>query len=226
MLPKAFGLYLRPGKSPWVYESIWVVCIEATANNTKSRFTMLSQCLGLILLHLASTVLTYPVTQLQGFIDIQIHDKISLYSIALDTKNFALLSEVLAIDIVGNYGLPPPNTVVHGLAENQKVLKAAIDGMVTQETISTIAVDFIDESSPNSTAYLVANYFGKGNLTGQLLSVYGKYEDSWAFEDGSWKIKNRILSLFVSVMTFYKRWKLLTRNYKGPGTIGNPAIMS
>lgn len=187
---------------------------------------MFSQSLALILLHLANTVLTYPVTHLQGFTDVQIRDKISLYSIALDTKNFALLSEILTVDVVGNYGLPPPNTLIHGLPENQKVLKAAIDGFVTQETISTTVVDFIDESSPNSTAYLVANYFGKGNLTGQLLSVYGKYEDNWAFEDGSWKIKNRTLSFFVSVMTFCNRSELLTRSCKGPGTIGNPAIMS
>ncbi len=160
---------------------------------------MLIQFLGLILLHLANTVLTYPATQLQAFTDVQIRDKISLYSIALDTKNFALLSEVLTVDVVADYGLPPPNALVHGLAENQKVLKAAIDHYTTQETISTTVVDFIDENSPNSTAYLVANYFGKGNLTGQLLSVYGKYEDRWAFEGGSWKIKNRILSFFVSV---------------------------
>ena len=159
---------------------------------------MLGRTLGLFLFQLANTVLTYPVTHLQGFTDVQIRDKISLYSIALDTKNFALLSEVLTVDTVGNYGLPPPNALVHGLADNQKVLKAAIDGYVTQETISTTVVDFIDESSPNSTAYLVANYFGKGNLTGQLLSVYGKYEDSWAFEAGSWKIKSRTLSFFVS----------------------------
>ncbi|MCJ1460074.1 hypothetical protein MMC28_010453 [Mycoblastus sanguinarius] len=169
---------------------------------------MLSQYLGLILFHLANTVLTYPTTQLQAFTDVQIRDQISLYSIALDTKNFALLSEVLTVDTVGNYGLPPPNTILNGLAENQKVLKATIDGFVMQETISTTVVDFIDESSPNSTAYLVANYFGQGNLTGQLLSVYGKYEDDWAFEDGSWKIKNRTLSFF------------------GPGMIGNLAIMS
>ena len=159
---------------------------------------LFSHSLGFTLLHLATTVLTYPTTQLQAFTDVQIRDKLSLYSIALDTKNFALLSEVLTVDVVANYGLPPPNTVVHGLAENQKVLKAAIDGFITQETISTTDVDFSHENSPNSTAYLVANYFGKGNLTGQLLSVYGKYEDSWSFEGGSWKIKNRVLSLFVS----------------------------
>lgn len=179
-------------------------------------------------MHLANTVLTYPATQLQAFTDVQIRDKISLYSIALDTKNFALLSEVLTVDVVADYGLPPPNALVHGLAENQKVLKAAIDHYTTQETISTTVVDFIDENSPNSTAYLVANYFGKGNLTGQLLSVYGKYEDKWAFEGGSWKIKNRILSFFVSVkrMTFDQGRHLLTRTDKGPGMIGNPAIMS
>ena len=189
---------------------------------------MLIQSLGLMLFHLANTVLTYPATHLQAFTDVQIHDKISLYSIALDTKNFALLSEVLTVDTVANYGLPPPNALVHGLAENQKVLKASIDGYVTQETISTTVVDFIDKDSPNSTAYLVANYFGKGNLTGQLLSVYGKYEDQWAFEGGSWKIKNRTLSFFVSVkgMTFDEGRHLLTRLDKGPGTIGNLAIMS
>lgn len=189
---------------------------------------MRSQSLGLILLHLANTVLTYPTTHLQGFIDVQIRDKISLYSIALDTKNFALLSEVLTVDTVGNYGLPPPNTLIHGLAENQKVLKASIDGFVTQETISTTVVDFVDESSPNSTAYLGAHYFGKGNLTGQLLSVYGKYEDNWALEGGSWKIKNRTLSFFVSLkgMIFDCGSELLTRIGKGPGTIGNLAIMS
>lgn len=160
---------------------------------------MLRQSLGLILLHLVTTVLTYPTTQSQALTDVQIRDKVSLYSQALDTKNLALLSEVYTVDVVANYSLPPPNALVYGLAENQKVLKAQIDDYVTQETISTIVVDFLDESGPNSTAYLVANYFGTGNLTGQILNVFGKYEDSWAFEDGSWKIKKRILSTFVSL---------------------------
>lgn len=161
----------------------------------------------LLFFYLANASFVYPTNYLQTLTDVQIREKISIYSLAIDTKNFALLSEVFAENITANFSLPPPNELIHGLAECQQVLKASLKDYVTQHTISTTVVDFTDETSPNSTAYLVANYFGKGNLTGQILGYYGTYEDTWAFESGSWKSSSRTLSLF------------------GPGAIGNLAVV-
>ncbi len=111
----------------------------------------------------------------QAFTDIQTRDKISLYALAIDNKNFPLLSEVFTPDTTAKFSLLPPNELLHGLTETQHVLKGALKDYVTQHTLSTTVVDLLDGSEPNSTAYLVAHYFGKGNLTGRILDYYWRY---------------------------------------------------
>lgn len=129
---------------------------------------------------------------------IEIREKLSLYALAIDQKDFCLLSNVFTTNAVANYGLPPPNDIIQGLPAIQALLKTQLGKIVTQHTISTTVVDFVNHRSPNSTAYLVANYFGQGKLTGQILSFYGKYLDQWENMEGGWKIKERQLVLFVS----------------------------
>ena len=129
-----------------------------------------------------------------GLAELEIRQKISLYALAIDQKNFGLLSDVFTPNAVANY----PNRVVQGLPAIQTFLKAQLADIVTQHTISSTVVDFVNKRSPNSTSYLVAYSFGQGNLTGQTLNFYGRYLDQWEYRGGGWKTKSRELIFFVN----------------------------
>ena len=135
-----------------------------------------------------------------GLAELEIRQKISLYALAIDQKNFGLLSDVFTPNAVANY---PPNNIITGLPAIQAFLKSQLADIVTQHTISSTVVDFVDKRFPNSTSYLVAYYFGQGNLTGQTLSFYGRYLDRWEFKDGGWRSRSRELVFFVSGIVFF-----------------------
>ena len=132
--------------------------------------------------------------------NIEIRQTISRYAFASDEKDLDALSKVFTPDAVVKFPLPPPNDIIRGLPAIKAALKIQLADYVTQHTMSTTVVDNVNSRSPNSTAYLVANYLGQGNLTGQLLSFYGKYLDQWEYQGRQWKIKNRELVLFVSII--------------------------
>ena len=134
--------------------------------------------------------------------NVEIRQTISRYALANDEKNFDALSEVFTPDAVVKFPLPPPNDIIRGLPAIKAALKVQLADHVTQHTMSTTVVANVNSRSPNSTAYLVANYLGQGNLTGQLLSFYGKYLDQWEYQGRLWKIKHRELVLFVSTIAF------------------------
>lgn len=132
-------------------------------------------------------------------IDLEIRNKLSLYAIRLDTKQFDLLDEIFTSDVVANYGLPGTAGIYHGLTAVKDFLKSNLPpNYVTQHAITTIVIDFSNESTPISTAYVTANYFGQGDLTGQTVTVYGAYRDQWTDDGGRWKLKNRTTSYVVS----------------------------
>ena len=132
-------------------------------------------------------------------IDLEIRNKLSLYAICLDTKQFDLLDEIFTSDVVANYGLPGTVGTYHGLDAVKHFLKSNLPpNYVTRHAITTIVIDFSDESTPFSTAYVAANYFGQGNLTGQTVAIYGTYRDQWTDDNGRWKLKNRNTSFIVS----------------------------
>ncbi|EED18845.1 hypothetical protein TSTA_125590 [Talaromyces stipitatus ATCC 10500] len=119
----------------------------------------------------------------------------SLYGTIIDAKTMKDLSRVFTEDAVANYtvlgigiltGLP---LIIEGMTISQ-----AHD--VTQHAMTTSYVDVLDENNANSTAYLTAETYGTGNNigannTGQLFTLWLKYEDQFVRTNGSWKIKNR-----------------------------------
>lgn len=132
-------------------------------------------------------------------IDLEIRNKLSLYAIHLDNKQFDRLDEIFTSDVVANYGLPGTAGIYHGLTAVKDFLRSNLPpNSITQHAITTIVIDFSDESTPVSTAYVTANYFGQGNLTGQAVAVYAVYLDQWTDDGGQWKLKDRTTSYVVS----------------------------
>lgn len=130
--------------------------------------------------------------------DLEIRNKLSLYAIRLDTKEFGLLDEVFTADVVANYSLPGTAGTYYGLTAVEDFLKSNLPpNVVTQHAITTIVIDFSDESTPTSVSYVTANYFGQGNLTGQSVAIYGSFRDQWTSDGWSWKLKNRTFTYVV-----------------------------
>ena len=139
--------------------------------------------------------------------ELQIRNKISLYALAIDAKNFGLLDQIFTPDAVVDYNYTGQG-VLNGVAAVKAYVAEQLQGLVTQHTISTTVVDFGppgQQHTPNSTAYLVANYLGQRSLAGQTLFFYGIYTDQWVFEAGSWKSKNRLLNFLVSLVNSSSR---------------------
>ena len=118
--------------------------------------------------------------------ELEIRNRLSLYSIALDTKSFDILDQVFTPDVVVNYQVPQGG-VFTGLPAVKAYLVKSLTGFVTQHTLSTTVVEVVSGRGAendrngggiNSTIYLVANYLGQGSLTGQAAFVYRKYLDS------------------------------------------------
>lgn len=150
--------------------------------------------------------------------ELQIRNKISLYTLAIDAKDYGLLEQIFTTDVVVNYnytGLGPLN----GVPAVQAFLTEQLQGLVTQHTISSTVVDFGPpglQHTPNSTAYLVANYIGQRSLAGQALFFYGIYSDQWVFEAGSWKSKNRVLNFLVSLVNSSSRIGVIKSKFADP----------
>ena len=148
---------------------------------------------------ITTTAAHYPSEPDTTAAELQIRNKISLYAISLDRKNYAPLTKIFAENTVADYQVPGLTGPLRGVRAVQEWVQSQLVGQVTQHTISTTVVEFTDPHAPNSTAYLVANYLGQGNLTGQTAYFYGQYVDRLGLEGGSWKITNRLFTFFVSL---------------------------
>ncbi|KAI9796348.1 MAG: hypothetical protein M1833_006353 [Piccolia ochrophora] len=126
--------------------------------------------------------------------ELQIRNKLAIYSVALDTKNLDLLDEVFTADAAVTYPLDPPNDKINGLPALKQVLEDQLRGVVTQQALSTLVVECGPHRAPNSTTYLSATYLGQGDLVGQTIQFYGVFEDEWTHAEGQWKSKTRTLT--------------------------------
>ncbi|KAL8662975.1 MAG: hypothetical protein Q9168_008176 [Polycauliona sp. 1 TL-2023] len=121
--------------------------------------------------------------------ELQIRDKLALYAYATDGKKPDLFEQVFTEDVfhIYNQTTPittnPPNSQVEAI---KTYITTAVTGKLTQHTLSSLLVETLspapnastttleeaNAANINSTTYLVANFFGQGNLTGKLLVFY------------------------------------------------------
>ena len=128
--------------------------------------------------------------------ELDIRNKLSLYAFAVDNKDFSNFDQLFTKDVSVDY----VGQTYTDLAAFTTFLDTSVAGKVTQHAISSTVVDTSSgATTPNSTSYVVATFLGQGNQTGTSLALYGKYLDSWVKDEGAWRIKRRVLTLFVSV---------------------------
>lgn len=133
-----------------------------------------------------------------GEVDRQIRNKLSLIALAADTRNYGRFDEVFTKKALFRI-VNPPSTFI-GPEEIAKGTEEIGGNALTLTTVDTVTIDFFDKKHPNSTAYFIANFFGKSRERNDSLAIFGKYDDKWTFEKDSWKIKERIITIYVSRM--------------------------
>lgn len=150
----------------------------------------------------------------------QIHQTLHTYPLAIDGKDFALLSSVFAPNAFANYTGPLSNLT--GLAAIESGLAASVASVNSQHLLGTTVIDIhggnetgdagygAGEGKPttaNSTTYFQATLFGKPYATGELVTLYGYYADELVKLNEGWRISDRLL-VFI-----------------GPGFVGNLTLV-
>ena len=101
-------------------------------------------------------------------VQLQIHNTLALYPLAVDGKNFAALNRIFTCDVVANYSAPL--NVIIGLYSLQAVLNESLSYVITQHSLATQVIDVLKGGrAAKSVTYFTATHFGQGNYIGQVL---------------------------------------------------------
>lgn len=125
----------------------------------------------------------------------QIHQTINTYPLAIDSKDFALLSQVFTPNAFANYTGPLSNLT--GLAAIETALAASVAKVNSQHLLGTTVIDIHSGgSTANSTTYFQASLFEQGVVQGglgQVVYLYGYYSDQLKMTKAGWRISSRYL---------------------------------
>ena len=136
-----------------------------------------------------------------------IHQTLNLYPLAIDSKDFGLLSQVFTPSAFANYGAPLND--LQGLLAIQAGLSASVAKVNSQHLLGTTLIDIQDdEGKSNATTYVQATLFGNPYSIGSIVTLYGYYADDL-------------------VKIGYKKWLISKRLFilQGPGIVGNFSLL-
>lgn len=135
-----------------------------------------------------------------------IHQTLNTYPLAIDSKDFGLLSTVFTSTATANYTGALSNLT--GLPAIQAGLSASVAHVFSQHLLGTIVIDIGPKGKKaNSTTYFQATLFGNPYSAGSLVTLYGFYADHLVKESGKWLIEKRTLV------------------FQGPGFVGNLSLV-
>ncbi|KAF6241881.1 hypothetical protein HO173_000593 [Letharia columbiana] len=135
-----------------------------------------------------------------------IHQTIHTYPLAIDSKDFALLSKVFTSGASANYTGDLSN--LNGLPAIQTALAASVANVYSQHLLGTTVIDIHSNGiNANSTTYFQASLFGKPYSIGSVVSLYGYYADTIERATEGWRISKRLLV------------------FQGPGFVGNLSLV-
>lgn len=139
---------------------------------------------------------------------VAIQQTLNIFPLSVDRKDYSRLAEVFSQDVTADFLVGP---VCHGLTAVQQQLQAHLEGLGSHHSLTTQSIQFPDAGTATATSYLIATFFGQGQLVGQFLTDYGRYDDTLVRDDGWWKVNNR--TLVIVVWTLPPRY-LLVRSRK------------
>ena len=132
------------------------------------------------------------------------------YAYLLDDLNFAAFDRIFINN--ATYQIKPPVApIAKGLPSIEAALaRLAPPGTISQHAITTQEISVTQHSYASSPtaeglSYVTGVYFGSGNLTGQIVTIYGRFEDTYVKTSqevhGGWRIATRILNVIVSLFS-------------------------
>lgn len=133
----------------------------------------IARCLLSALFISSTAAAQYTPSQAETYIAIR--QVLNTYPLAIDSKDFSLLSQVFASDAVANYSAPL--NILTPLTTIATTLEASLAPVTTQHALTTQLINITSATTANSTTYYTASHFGKGIYEGQLVYAYGKYLD-------------------------------------------------
>ena len=126
----------------------------------------------------------------------------------LSNKDFDGLENIFTKNATYNAGIPPN---VYGVDEIKAILATILPPeVITQSAITTQSITLLppfDEQGAAGTAtgvvYVTTSYIGQGDLEGQGLFYFARYEDKYVKTGdfaryGGWRISERLYFSFVS----------------------------
>ncbi len=125
-----------------------------------------------------------------------IQNTLSLFSIAYDTQQLFLLSEVFTPSATTNF---TGKEVQMGLPAIITFLQSTLLPGGSQHASSTLHVNQTGADAATVVSYLQATFFGSGPTQGLVYQNYGAYEDNMVRqESGKWLVQSRMIRNFVS----------------------------
>ena len=127
---------------------------------------------------------------------LQIQQTLNQYALDVDSKNYTALIDVFTPNARAEF---QPSLVAFGLPAIVAEVSKSLEGLISQHSLTTQVVTLESETDASAVTYLQANFFGQGNLTGEVVTDYGKYLDDFTFvQDVGWRVRNRTLVTLVS----------------------------
>ena len=100
-----------------------------------------------------------------------IKEVINLFPILVDSHTYTEFGRVFTQNATANLQAPG-GLIFHGVPEISEQL-SGLANVSSQHGFTTQYVNVLSPTTANATTYLFANFFGQGDLEGQLFTEYG-----------------------------------------------------
>ncbi|KAI9679685.1 MAG: hypothetical protein M1822_007291 [Bathelium mastoideum] len=135
------------------------------------RFHSAITSLGLMLTSVG-LVLSIPLPIMQVAAIVEIDQVLARFSVAVDTKDLALLDDVFDANASANFN--DGSGILHGRDAIREALEEGLAELISQHYLTTITVDVDTQNrTAKSRSYLQGTFFGQGLLANQTYTTYG-----------------------------------------------------
>ncbi|RYP28258.1 hypothetical protein DL767_007308 [Monosporascus sp. MG133] len=140
-----------------------------------------------------------------------IKNTLSLYCIALDTKDFRLMEQVFTEDVDAKY----PFAAMKGVRDVAETLQKRLAPVTSQHALTTQTISIAaDGRSAEAVTYFTGVHFGQGKWKGEAATAWGKYVDTLALFEGK-----------ESLPGASGRWLISRREVMFMGRLGEQRVM-
>jgi ketosteroid isomerase-like protein len=151
---------------------------------------------------------------------IAIQNVLARYCFALDTKDLAMLHQVLTPDIDAQY--PFPGGDMQGIEAVIAVISKRLHAITSQHALTTQEITILPSGSrAHATTYFSGVHFGKDEWAGQVCTAYGKYVDELVLLEGSEGDEEGKEEVLTGASG---RWRVCRRKVEGMARIGEEGI--